>query len=646
TLVTSSGICSSAPDTIIVTIQEPPATPIISGDSIACAGGSFTLTSTPVGEIYVWIDPQTNEFTTSDNTLNIPLADPLQSGGWQVIAFLNGCPSDTSALFMVQIDTGLQIQIIAPPRVCEGDSITLTVSPNSTGTYTWSGPGGFGSNEISPTVLAEEGIYNVFVSTTTGCEATDSISIEVDILPSILSIETDADSCADGTGDVQLWAITNPASDEFVYNWSGPLSFNSQDSSPVIQDFNSGLNGTYELFIINGTCTSETETITINVVDSPAPPVIDGENTYCFGDTIILNINNPIPGAFYTWSSSDTTLTVPSPGTLILENATSGMTGVYEVVVNIAGCVSASTSFAVQVRPSLPAPVITSSLLACEGGTYTFTSNTSAGASFYWSGPNGFMRNDVSPVISPVTPEDEGAYYLYYELNGCPSDSSIAHDLEVQPTVNAPVITTDVSALCIDAPVPFAICIDPGSATSNAQYVWLLNETTILHIGPDSCITIEGSPLAEGNNVITALASVRVCPSDTSAVVIITGDAIPEQSADAGVDVSYCPDEIIYLDATDPSPAIGVWTSSSDLIFFDDINNPSTLIDPVPSGEYVVTWTLSYASCINYDSDSMVVDIVFTPIAFADTVEVPFGITEQFDVVANDQLLGIPFTYQ
>ena len=40
--------------------------------------------------------------------------------------------------------------------------------------------------------------------------------------------------------------------------------------------------------------------------------------------------------------------------------------------------------------------------------------------------------------------------------------------------------------------------------------------------------------------------------------------------------------DIIYLDAADPSPAIGVWTSTSDLVFFDDVNSPNTLIEPVP----------------------------------------------------------------
>src|SRR4030095_4304798 len=302
-LTASSQFCISTPDSLIVNIQSPPDAPVISGDSLSCEGGMFLLIANSSADQFEWIDPVSNSTVTNTDSLLITSADQVHSGSWHVIAFENGCPSDTSVAFIVKIDTSINIEIIAIDHVCEGDSIQFNVIPENDGTYSWTGPNGFTSNAESPLVLAEEGIYIVSVLTTTGCESEDSIMVQVDVLPVIISLDTDAGFCADSTTTIHITAEIDPDDQgTYIYQWEGPSGFTSQDSALEFQNATSAISGEYSLYIQNGLCISDTATVELTLLDSPDPPVVNGDHVYCNGDTIILTIDSPIPGGIYTWS--------------------------------------------------------------------------------------------------------------------------------------------------------------------------------------------------------------------------------------------------------------------------------------------------------------------------------------------------------
>ena len=647
-LTVANAFCSSPADSIVIDIQPLPETPVIDGDTLICEGGSFTLQASTVADEYVWIDPASNTTVTNVDSIVVNDAQTQQSGAWRVITSVNGCVSDTSDAFIVQIDSSISIEIIAPVVSCQGDSIQLSVTPIYDGNYLWTGPGGFTSDQPSPMTVAAEGTYTVSLLTQTGCEATDSIDVTVDALPLILSIETDADSCVDGTGDIRLWAITDPVSDGgFSFMWSGPGGFMSQDSSPVIADFSSALNGEYILTIVNGSCTTEVASILVDVTDSPAAPLITGENVYCFGDTIVLGIESPVDGGLYAWTSSDTNVVLPSPGTLVIPDADQGFTGIYNVNVTIDGCGSPSSNIAIQVRPALTVPVVNAPMLVCEGESLNLSSNAPAGADVQWFGPNGFSSTEAAPFISPVMPIHAGAYYLVYTFNGCPSDTSARVEVAVQSTLAVPMLTTDITALCIDAPVPVMLCVDAATVTPGGTYTWYLNSTDVI-AGPstDTCVVIQGEILEGGQNHITVITSLQGCLSDTSTALIIQGDEFPGVMADAGMDMQYCPDEIIVLDAAAPTPGTGIWTTGSPLVLFEDVNNPVTSVAALPPGVYQLQWTLSFATCIDYSTDEVTITVVPSPLALPDTFNVAFGQTAEFFALGNDSLFGIPFTLE
>jgi len=647
-LTVSNDFCASLPDSLNVTVQLPPTTPIISGDTLVCEGGSFILTTQSVQQSYEWIDPSGNSIFTNADTLFIISAELSQSGGWMLIVSENGCPSDTSIRYQVTVDTAIQVDIISETPVCEGASIQLSLNPLIPGAYVWTGPGGFTSTETSPTTLALNGTYFAFITSTTGCEAQDSIDVTVDQLPVITTLVTDADSCSNGIDALRIWAETSPHfSDNFTYTWDGPSAFLVQDSSLVIDSATALDNGLYTLFITNGTCISDLASITLELKDSPTPPVISGDNVYCYGDSVLLSIANPVTGGMYAWTSSDTNVVINSPGTLIIPDATQAWTGVYTVDVTLDGCTSASSIIAVQVKAPLFAPSILSPSLVCEGDSLILIANGPPGVSFQWISSNGFESTVDRPVIYPVGSQDAGTYQVLYILNGCPSPPSNPYEINVQPALNAPSITADLTSVCIDNPVPIQLCIDQASLVPGGTYTWLLNGTTVIGIpGPDSCITIDGNPLQGGVNEIAAVVSLQGCPSATGNAVLITGDEIPAQGANAGVDITVCPGDVIILDASVPLKGTGVWTSGDDLVILSDASDPNANIIGLPSGVYGLAWTLSYASCMDYSQDSMHVEVLFTPETLPDTFDVPFGQTLEFAVTLNDNISMGPYTVE
>src|SRR5690606_24509268 len=138
-----------------------------------------------------------------------------------------------------------------------------------------------------------------------GCQAFDEILIETDERPMITDLVTDAVACANGVDPVTLWVTSDPPyMPEYEFRWTGPVSFEAQDSSAIILAATSAASGTYTVHIRNGACISDTASIVLELQDSPPPPVITGDTIYCFAETIVLEIDNPIPDATYTWSTT------------------------------------------------------------------------------------------------------------------------------------------------------------------------------------------------------------------------------------------------------------------------------------------------------------------------------------------------------
>ncbi|MCC6600267.1 MAG: hypothetical protein IT223_06295 [Crocinitomicaceae bacterium] len=69
-------------------------------------------------------------------------------------------------------------------------------------------------------------------------------------------------------------------------------------------------------------------------------------------------------------------------------------------------------------------PVADNSGPVCEGGTLSLTASTVPGATYSWTGPDGFVSSLQNPSISNVTSTASGAYLVSSLSNGCASTPS------------------------------------------------------------------------------------------------------------------------------------------------------------------------------------------------------------------------------
>lgn len=101
----------------------------------------------------------------------------------------------------------------------------------------------------------------------------------------------------------------------------------------------------------------------------------------------------------------------------------------------------------------------------CAGLTLNLSAATIPGATYQWTGPNGFTSTDQNPIISNATLAQSGVYYVTATKNGCTSLES-----STVVTINPSLGTTSVSytaPACVNYPLNLSATTIPG-----ASYTW------------------------------------------------------------------------------------------------------------------------------------------------------------------------------
>jgi len=113
----------------------------------------------------------------------------------------------------------------------------------------------------------------------------------------------------------------------------------------------------------------------------------------------------------------------------------------------------------------------------CEGTTLTLTSTTTPGATFAWTGPNGFTSASQNPTVPAAIAADSGLYIVTLTLAGCaPSSDSVNAIVNRKPvfTINPPVgvcapLTIDITTAAtgiLPLGTTLNYYIDGGGATT------------------------------------------------------------------------------------------------------------------------------------------------------------------------------------
>ena len=152
----------------------------------------------------------------------------------------------------------------------------------------------------------------------------------------------------------------------------------------------------------------------------------------------------------------------------------------------------------------------------CAGLTLNLTAETIPGATYSWTGPNGFTSTLQNPNIPNATVAESGAYYVSATLNGCTSQPS-STVATITPSLG-PTTTSYNSPVCIGTTLTFTATTIPG-----ASYTWSGPNNFFSNIQNPTISNVQPSH-AGTYYVVATLGS---CSSSTS--VNVTVNPIPPQ---------------------------------------------------------------------------------------------------------------------
>ena len=112
-----------------------------------------------------------------------------------------------------------------------------------------------------------------------------------------------------------------------------------------------------------------------------------------------------------------------------------------QVVVFICSALLAMSAFAQVDCSTVAAPSASNFGPYCDGSTVALSTPEVTGATYFWSGPNGFASTDREPTLANATAANSGMYFVTVTVDGCtPQQGS------TNVVVNAPPPTTTVYA--------------------------------------------------------------------------------------------------------------------------------------------------------------------------------------------------------
>jgi len=450
--------CTGPASAIAVLVHPLPATPLASSNAPVCSGNTLQLqVATVAGGSYQWTGP--GGFSSTDQNPSISAVTGSHTGDYAVTVTVNGCSSPAATLPVVVKPTPT-VAMTSNTPVCQGAALSLSATGTAGVSYSWTGPGGFVSTLQNPVIgnaqPAHGGSYTLTV-TLDGCSSIPvSTEVLVHPLPAAPAATANSPVCAGAT--LQL---TTPDIIGGTFQWSGPNGFTSTQQSPVIGNIGAGQAGTYSLTVrVNG-CSSTASTVSVAVI-SVAPPTALSNSPICAGGTLQLSAA-AAPGVAFLWTGpAGFTSNQPAPN---IANISGAQAGTYQVMAQANGCNSAATSIEVRVTPLPPAPLASFAGPACAGGSLQLSASSIGGASYLWTGPNGYNATQQNPVIANATTSQSGSYSVQATVHGCTGPAGNVN-VTIAPLPPAPAASSN-SALCEGATLNLSASSVPG-----ASYTW------------------------------------------------------------------------------------------------------------------------------------------------------------------------------
>ncbi len=485
--------------------------------------------------------------------------------GNDYILMVDGYAGDICS-YTISANTGVLFPDIPDvPPVCAGTPVTLTAPPGAT-SYLWQHDG-----STTQSVTVAPGTTQTYYCEVTGlCTHKQTLDVQVVVNPSPLlelNYNTNQTIC---NGE----SITLTASGANTYSWNTGATTASITVSPTSTT-------TYTVTgYVNGCQANKSITINVNPL-----PTISGSPTVTPSNCGASN------GSISGYSVS------PAGSTVVWTNASGAVVGNTINVNNLPvgnytltvthpnGCVRQVGPVNIS-NPNAPAaPVISvSTTNPCIGSSVTFSATSVAGATFSWTGPQGFITSNPSFSITNFSTVDQGNYCVTVTVAGCTSTPQCqnvtlasAPNIDIASSSNGMVICDQGTAVL--------------SASGGVSYTWTGPNS---YTGSGNSITIQPFTSANsGNYVVTGTGSNGCTNTDTIEVtsvnnptIILTsesgsnifcnGGSASLTAAGATTYTWTAPDNTTYSGTTITIPNVTTTNSGWYLVTGTDANNCSS----------------------------------------------------------------------
>jgi gliding motility-associated-like protein len=445
--VANSNGCISSATAVTVNINPVPAAPTATGVTV-CSGQSAALSATGTGGTLEWFADASASLVLGTGTTFT--TNPLT----QTTAYF---VRETSAQGCISSLTPVTATVSALPiapaaaavTTCAGAAVTLSATGSGTGDIVFYNASFVEIGRVTMSVAVPNATFNVgvlaaanyifYVAEDNGTCVSSFTGIAVEVLtaPAAPTALNDGPACE---GEVLfLQASTIPGA---TYSWTGPNGFSSTMQTAMISNLSSLEAGVYTVSAFVNGCpsTSASTTVIVNAL-----PLITGGITnngpLCEGEDLLLNAPT-ISNVTYDWTG---------PNGFSSNAAVAGIVNVNEfdhqgfytlVVTDVNGCESLPLSTLVEVNTLPQAGMAFSNGPLCEGSTLNLSVLQVFGATYSWSGPNGFTSNDRTPSIANVSFAEAGIYTVTVSKNNCSTELDISVLVDTIPNTFVVADTT------------------------------------------------------------------------------------------------------------------------------------------------------------------------------------------------------------
>jgi PKD repeat protein len=229
-----------------------------------------------------------------------------------------------------------------PLQFCQGDSVSLSITPTTGYSYQWRLNGGAVGINTYHHYVKTAGSYTIEVTNSTGCKATSvsPVIVTVHSLPALSAVNLSGGTtfCEGSSVTMSVAAVSG-----ISYKWKNETGFIAGAGS---NSYNATASGKYQVVATNSNnCSVSSQPIEVTSKTFPLKPVVKSENYApgtCPGDMQIrLYVDQPVSGYAYQWYRNGS----PVAGANTSSYQDYLDQGGYKVEANLDGCRNISDSY-------------------------------------------------------------------------------------------------------------------------------------------------------------------------------------------------------------------------------------------------------------------------------------------------------------